>query len=116
MNDKIKAIYDKIANKELSFGCKLLFNSEIYTFTRHDWKNYKTVEDDILVLKPSFTKIIWHPVMIWDVLDIIWDNELALSIWPNNCREAVLWYLDKPRKPIEEQSEDTINYIFNLIK
>jgi hypothetical protein len=36
MNDKIKAIYEKIANKELSYGCKFIYkeewDNEILTF------------------------------------------------------------------------------------
>jgi len=52
---------------------------------------------------------IWHPVMIWDVLDYI-----------NTKSSTVLKYINEDwknkRLPIEEQSKECIEYVYNLIK
>lgn len=126
--DKIKAIYEKIADKTLSFGCNLkikypLTNQEMTTKFIHKFKYIHNEEEEFCThlrednfeenefLDAFDYKIIWHPVMIWDVLDYYrWDS------WVN---VGVICILDKwnyRRKPLEEQSEECINYIYNLIK
>lgn len=55
--------------------------------------------------------IIWHPVMIWDILDYIWE-------WPNffdeNIKIVRLWV--NIRKPIDDQPIECIEYVYNLCK
>lgn len=130
--DKIKAIYEKVANKTLSFGCKIL--------EKYEWKNYTHTIIEIINESEEYyfirymdwiwnfnklkTKIIWHPVMIWDVLDYIenfedWmENKIAdekwLYFWSSEYNHITyLWH--NKRLPIEEQSEECIDYVYNLI-
>ena len=122
----IKAIYEKIADKTLSFGCKYNHTSEMYfiwfitpwiaEFDRAYW--VKLSKTDIK------RNTIWHPVMIWDVLDYIDSIEF------NHPNDFIKWHKEKypiiidvlfndwenKRKPIEEQSEKCIEWIYNLIK
>lgn len=55
--------------------------------------------------------VIWHPVMIWDVLDY-------MEKWPNFFDEIIpvvdLWI--HLRKPIDEQPMKIIEYVYNLCK
>ncbi len=112
--EKINAIYEKIADKTLSFGCRVIFRENIKkeylpyeSIMVDDRKNYDwwVLFTDILN-KYIDKKIIWHPVMIWDVLDYLkWQPEYY-NIW--------YWWKNK-RKPIEDQSDKCIDYIYNLI-
>jgi len=126
--DKIKAIYEKIADKTLSFWCKIrnkdLFcwnnKSLYYISTRYDWIITTTMNE-------CLDHITWHPVMIWDVLDYITNIEEETLIlkydinrywneWNKWIVEEIYVIWNNLRKPIEEQSEECINYIYNLIK
>lgn len=134
--DKIKAIYEKIADKTLSFGCKILnniWNEKIivwewtqpkmnwYPFVLWDWKKRMEMR---VILHTTFQKVIWHPVMIWDVIDFL-DKEIInkfinisqkpISIVTDIRYEkiSILWRYK--RKTIEEQSEECIDYVYNLI-
>lgn len=133
----ISYIYLKVADKTLSFGCKCEYqnwNKSIIV-----WKALKlwqiniaykwfdvTEKDEIfewcninnfskIEVSPEEIKIIWHPVMIWDILDyFIWNKELNLNrlIWQN----TIFWLLNswkEKRKPIENQSDKCIEFIFN---
>jgi len=92
MEDKIKAIYEEIE----------------WTYLRDDRYTWYSEWE--------------HPVMIWDVLDWIDVNISAIydSHWGRDKHwEAVtdLIYLWKTKRAtIEEQSDECIDYIFNLIK
>lgn len=55
-------------------------------------------------------KIIWHPVMIWDVLDYFWEKEWAMTL------DEILRVWEKKKFPIEDQSDNCIDYVYNLIK
>ena len=146
--EKIEAIYEKIADKTLSFGCRIkdpmYDNYKAFyctTYTREDnWETivkvcltdrpvpeYKTKELSFWVIKENFDEkreIIWHPVMIWDVLERAEANIMELEQYkkfPNTYqkREAFLDIRYKrklKRKPIEEQSDDAVDFIYNLIE
>lgn len=121
--DMIDKIYEKIADKTLSFGCRIrryynqddtfLYIEDYRSYTEYGiiwWINkrfYKLKTDPIEFWKNI---IIWHPVLIWDVLDYLQSN-LLLS----ECVE-ILWLRNNKRKPIEEQSESTIKYVYDLIQ
>lgn len=126
MNKKqmINTIYKTIANKSLSFWCKvmwrdaktLLWNDDIVTI----WNDSQTFATRYTDMKSKRTQIdaIRHPVMIWDVLDYIWNKywEFSFTIWWNwiiNFWERQ-WKFNL-RKPIEEQSEECIDYLYNLL-
>lgn len=70
---------------------------------------------------------IWHPVMIWDVMDWTFeekDYQYSLAYddyW--NARHEVdekIWELmrlrEYKRKPIEDQSDECVTFIYNLCK
>lgn len=178
---KIVAIYEKIANKELTFGCRVivettwlchscsgwydseytwivyenctfLWNSrdgqwiskskewnlihELESFLHNDWLGQS---DDNIIMEyfkwysgifsgqeiweakntTYIHKIIWHPVMLGDVLDWIYDNEMTLfeHTWINDIIDTTikLWIWNL-REPIEDQSDRCIDYIYDLIK
>jgi len=111
---KIDAIYEAMADKTLSYGCLCWLDDEF--LYRVCWS------DEIRLSQDSYTlyrysddeyycvnKIIWHPVLIGDVLEYIrlkniWDINPITDEW------------DYPRLPIDEQSDDAISFVYNLIK
>lgn len=138
---KIVKIYEKIADKTLSFWCKVKSHhnrksKEWYTndiFISNSLKNYYYHSCPIdweYIWKPRYKsdsiEIIWHPVMIWDVLDWIDKNikhtefdiasfidiKWRISIYKVNLLRNRIDY----RKPIEDQSEECIDFIYNLIQ
>lgn len=143
--EKIAKIYEVIARKDLSFGCKIV--SQVYENNMiiteifdegwdiqnyKDWDNwylrYLSYSGSVNVRDVLF--VIWHPVMIWDVLDWIEKNtEFWLWTWYDwpqvsdhmwqiaiYCGKSFWWWLWKNmRQPIENQSDECIDYIYNLI-
>ena len=85
---KINAIYEKIANKDLTFGCKIFhkveswkrwFKARIITdsIKRDDWIFYWVKldsENSVTWLQEKEMEIIGHPVMIGDMIDFIEKN------------------------------------------
>jgi hypothetical protein len=122
---KIKVIYEKIANKELSNWCIVMIEwvKHIYTddlefmcvWSLENWFNYWTSEYGLDEDTMDY-EIIWHPVMFWDVLDYIywktsfswvflkWGIDLIYDLWKEK------------RKPIEDQSEELINLVLNILE
>lgn len=116
----IDKIYEVVADKTLSMWCyyfsEITRQQEVYDWSI--WSNY-------------IRKIIGHPVMIWDVLDFIddWDfANMASQIYQQDRIKiddpdednitSIITILDlrkEKRKPIEEQSEHCIKYIYNLL-
>ena len=134
MTEKIEAIYKEMANKELSFGCRVKY--ELWDNSRVIWKWFrlKTIaiayqwtdmsekdqffqwnrtnnlgEVDVC---PSELEIIWHDVMIWDVLDYF------ESIWSPAYFEFIkdIYIWKEKRLPIEKQDQQCIDYVYNLIE
>ena len=137
--EMIKVIYEKIADKTLSKWCLLqeIVNKELcitilekldektnrfywettyktisrYLSSLHWWVVY-SISDTTISFIEKWYKIIWHPVMIWDCLSYI----NYITIWVDYTTKDILIFWTKKRKPIEEQSDDCITYIYNLIK
>ena len=126
--EKIDAIYEKIANKELTFWCKILLESpsdwrieedivisDKYNSSSVRWRQYR------LILKDYIKEIIGNPVMIGDVLDYINEDiypgagydEVFYHSWESVVDTIKLW--EEKRKPIEDQSDDCIDFIYDLI-
>lgn len=122
----IEVIYEEIANKELSFSCNVKVETSSYWRTgkfiketndivkyidSNDWEeqiqDYNNIYNEM--------EIIWHPVMIWDVLDWM-EQRVTDVVW----MPLFMWIMQSTwkhkRKPIEDQSEECITYIYNLIK
>lgn len=117
----IEVIYEEIANKELSFGCKLKNNRIAYLIWKdynENWEfnnRYRMIDDWENIFTGVVWNVIWHPVMIWDVLD--WMEQRVTDV---EWMPLFMWIMQSTwkhkRKPIEEQSEECIIYIYNLIK
>lgn len=122
--EKLEAIYDEMANKELTFGCRCRRNDgEDVIFIRQNktWSYLSIRENEEFTVSLWYTpEIIWHPVMIGDVLDWI-DNKMGVSNHEyeefviNEVNMAILLWGEYP-KPIEEQSDECIDYVYSLIQ
>ena len=140
--EKIQAIYKEIANKEATFGCKYKFIKkyqycdwawfepwDIITLCKKDAKYedsfLTTFFRDIALIKKDvydYVEIIWHPVMIGDVLDWIepyWSGHVQSVEFTERRRRKmnlVLLQRDNKRLPIDEQSDGCIDYVYSLIQ
>ena len=118
--EKIVRIYEVIANKELSFWCIVKVKwkygiwmwfdqssyGRIYDCKRNNWDLLSTLTSDE---DTDDIEIIWHPVMIGDVLDwmsnhpfIRYKTELFLS-WEHK------------RKQIDDQADSCVDFIYSLV-
>lgn len=154
--EKINVIYERIANKEMSFWCRFkVENFEIcYEFwhdvfdtewellcTYIDESGYWVIEFKVLDAIPydkelwdlnidhkaieneyafdeswEQIKIIWHPVMIGDALDYLYE-EFALEdleFFKYKSAQAIeLW--ENLKLPIEEQSDKCVDFIYSMV-
>lgn len=137
--EMLKTIYEEIADKTLSFGCilsdpadqlcRLIYNKWTYIDVQYltwcDWNIWEYSEcEPNKIHNECWYKIIWHQVMIWDVLDWLDKNDLRYveeEWWCSCCREWVDnedWIIElreQKRKPMEDQSEECIKYIYDLV-
>ena len=133
--EKLEAIYKEMANKELTFGCKVKFSKWVYkiidrenawfltSYEVKDWVVHNTIviEDRVNSRCYSIEEIIWHPVMIGDVLDWIepyWSGHVQSVEFTERRRRKmnlVLLQRDNKRLPIDEQSDECIDYVYGLI-
>lgn len=67
-------------------------------------------------------EILGHPVMIWDVMDYFikkvkeeLDNNRYFGKYAGVNEKIIILFFDKMRLPIEEQSDECIDFIYNLI-
>lgn len=106
--EMIKVIYEKIADKTLNRWCK--FNHDWIKFT-HSWD---TNADEVILesIEEWTAYIIWHPVNIWDCLSYF----NYKTIWVDYTTNDILKFWDNKRKPIENQTPECIEYIYNLLK
>lgn len=125
--DKINAIYEKIANKELNKWCVVndtdynTWKAEI--FAEYWSRNWIMLRQEDLS-KPYIERktdvedweIIWHSVLIWDVLDYLWEQINPARGTAFDFISKILLKWEKKRLSIQDQSEECIDYIYNLIK
>lgn len=135
----LEKIYEVIADKTLSFGCKVQWYSNDINYYKDyvvwTWiENYfeHTICNETITFQvcdmwreetynkfPIYyiEKTIWHPVMIGDVL-YWYDSKYSLirNVWiiATDCFNVLELWKDK-RKPIDDQSEECITFIYNLI-
>ena len=108
--EKIKAIYKEMANKELSPWCyvEVKAQNEYGDFTYRLCRWDERPEEEI-------KEVIWHPVMIWDVMYYIrkkyWNNHS----WFHSDRSKLIDLRSKEREPIEWQYDDCIDFVYSLI-
>jgi len=111
--EMIDKIYEVIADKTLNFWCRLKDTfREYYVWDEGriyniggDWFQSGDIEDDSI----DEMKIIWHPVMIWDILNYLVNSQ------PHIPRKLLKVWKELHKK-IDEQSEECITFIYNLIK
>ena len=134
---KIDAIYEKIANKDLDFWCivESKWGQSVFLADRNRREIFRTnyrIVDFIRQEEPM--KIIGHPVMIGDVMDFFeehsetdkgtitqWDGVKTIKMWCTkekkieilNYNLFLVW--KKKRNPIEKQSNECIEFIYNLL-
>ena len=130
--EKLEAIYQEMANKEASFGCRYKFIKkyqycdwawfepwDIITLCKRDAKYedsfLTTFFRDIALIKKDvydYVEIIWHPVMIGTIFE-----RYSSSRWFINSQfitkliDKWTWYDES----IDEQSDECIDYVYSLI-
>lgn len=142
--EMIKKIYEVIADKTLSFGCKVHYLMDrgkrewyhiVWTDLPNCWFHWWLCEDwrwrfdESGESRPAYQvetdEIIWHPVMIWDVLDWIevnskswiqYDETISFFNWEVRTEINDMFILrGETRKPIEEQHDQCIAFIHSLL-
>lgn len=129
--EKIDRIYEVIADKTLDFGC--ILTDKLHRFfwdpqpidceIAYNWSPWEEDEDDVYIIHyrgnpwyyekeknirdESRYKIKWSPVMIWDVLEYLNMHHTSYG--------KLISMRDFPAKPIEEQTEECIDFIYWLL-
>lgn len=112
--EKIAAIYDAMANKKRTFGCRCKRNDgEDVIFIRQNktWTYLSIRENEEFTVSLWYIpEIIWHPVMIWDVLNYC---SSYISDWDDSVDSQIdlLSYWGDYRLPIEDQPEECIDFV-----
>lgn len=130
-NIKDNEVWDMIIDEEskkyqrnrLRYLLEDQYNNLIYYNTNVKYEPKELINNTSHIYRDiDWYKIIWHPVMIWDVFQWFQDNK-SLEYLNNdimNTRDKIRQYLpaywENKRKPIEDQSEECIEYIYNLLK
>ena len=117
--EKIEAIYKEMANKKRAFGCRCRINNgEDVIFIRQNktWSYLSIRENEEFTVSLWYTpEIIWHPIMIGDVIYYIrkkyWNNHS----WFHSDRSKLIDLRSKEREPIEWQYDGCIDYVYGLI-
>lgn len=129
--EKIVAIYQEMANKEVSFGCRCRINDgEDVIFIRQNktWSYLSIRENEEFTVSLWYTpEIIWRPVMIGDVISYLrkpfdefieWqpvgENWLVDSYFNDMNNLLVKWF--DTSLPIDEQDDECVDCIYSLIK
>lgn len=134
--EKILAIYKEIANDELTSGCKISIDREIATIIDWDrnwkwitilWEDWWVTRDDY---KNEFT-IIWHPVMIGDVIQYLqdkyqwrpdgrWGIEFKSDLYSEEAFyddvNSLCIFWNKKREELDMQSSKCINFVYYLMQ
>lgn len=136
-------IYAVIADKTLSFGCNVhhtLRNERDHFQYITDYPDVQYLVDSHKIVTFNWKcfscecnewseyKIIWHPVMIGDVLDWIYENDIDqvelhqlmerkkytnFTYTPASVMVIALW--KEKRKPIDDQSDECIKFVYDLL-
>ena len=142
--EKLEAIYKEMANKELTFWCRVnteywrivsiveetaderwyIVVSEESLYNDEDlgayycWLRVRWLED---MEQIDIAEIIWHPVTIGDVIDWIepywagYAQDVRFTEERRRKINLILLQWDKKREPIESQSDECIDYVYSLI-
>lgn len=120
--EKIEAIYKEMADTDTTIGCRVQTEwfGKMCKGTILNWTNilreHWEVEENCILRN---VEIIWHPVMIWDVIKRIKENR-EISYWEflvkllGQLRYA--WYWKNLEASIEDQPDECIDYVYSLIQ
>ena len=126
--EKIDFIYKKIADKTLSFGCIIRRETNVWDIldfkivqnrliefenwkTRREIQLYHSNSNQVWLYNELDDKeIIWHPVMLGDVLDYLWDKKWLMTL------DRIIRHWEKKRLPIEDQDDGFIDYIYRTLQ
>lgn len=126
----LNEIYKHIANKELSFWCRIKYRWKEWVFLENNW-NFFTMHIEHNIMSwfeetIDLVESIWHPVMPWDVvkwwMEVIGKKYSSLYYWEYEATdfEIFCWNLfyiwEDARKPIDEQPFKCKEFVYNLIK
>lgn len=129
MTEKLEKIYEVMADKTLSFGCKCFYRTDETEkeFLGKIWKrfenwvicftNYPYLQTNVWHDEKCITKIIGHSVMIGDVLDYLEKNEVnypSKQSYAQNYAWVMENWKDKT-KSIEFQNQDCQDFVYSLI-
>ena len=85
-------------------------------------KIYEVILPDDIYLYPWCREYLKNKIMIWDVLDWISKNNLTFTLmrvwWKminKNNNWELLFLRDNKRESLENQSDECIEYIYNLV-
>ena len=114
IEETLDQIYQVIADKTLSIGCEVTIKPQ-----DQYWNivHYRIIRWDERPLE-EICAIIWHPVMIWDIISYIKDNHSS-RYWEHIVK--LLWIKNSKgvrtdlRKPIEKQPDSCIDYVYSLL-
>lgn len=120
--EKIDIIYKKIARKDIDLWCKIKLKTGVINTAV--WKPAWSLINCLFfrqIRLDNIGEIIGHPVMIGDVIDYINEDismgagydQVFYHSWESVVDTIKLW--EEKRKPIEEQSDKCINFIYSLI-
>lgn len=104
---KIKAIYEKIARKDIDLWCKIKLKTGVINTAV--WKPAWPLINCLFfrqIKTEDIGEIIGHPVMLGDVMEYFYGS-VRFSEWWKCWRKLT--------KPVEEQSDGCINFIYSLI-
>ena len=135
---EIKAIYEAMADKDRTFGCKYLVADrdwDTYIVRETDgecvdltyWDEYQVEYGNDMTETRRLIEVIWHPVMLGDVISYLrepfdtfieWQpvgkNWEVDSYFKNMNNLLIKW--ENVRSSIDEQSKDCIDFIYSLIR
>lgn len=120
---KIARIQEVMADKTLSFGCEVIIPSlweidKIVEYTdqpRHIWPGKRLVKYMWWRFYSWWEEfdVIWHPVMIGDILDRI-QKHIPSTMERRHAEVMVLSTYKEKRKSINDQSDECIDYVLEL--
>lgn len=140
MQEQLKAIYKEIANKELSFGCKVKLRTNVWPQTCWVWEIEDSETKEISIIQPNtmmfsieryttnqIGEIIWHPILIGDILWYIdsncnwvhnedWSKSRDMKKHKEMIISVYYYFIWRYNKTIDQQSEECIMYVYNLLK
>ena len=117
-----KIIYKKIANQRLDFWCKIDLETWCKWYVITDEKIIEGKWDYLLCIDEypiKITNIIWHPVMLSDVINFIYSKQTWLD-WKDkdDFRRELLFIVNEwiyKQDPIEKQMDECIEFVLYLI-